>query len=575
MNKEFQFFVPIDVTKSVASSDESWVFEGIASTADVDLFGEVVYPESFAQTIEFFKSNGKIYFDHDYAKKDGDNWLEKYGFSKDEILSLKTPIGKPIDARITPEGLYIKAILNKKHPMARKMWDEFLNNDDKEFHNQIGLSIGAKYLGSPRREYDVKKGKYITYLPELLLYEVSMTPEPVNPYTSSWASVLKSMMSDAEGEAQAEVQYHTISPDSVLFDQENGRLVIKSTVESGDGTTHVFESYINVKEDIRQAMAQDIKVVLKAAPPGLEEKEEEKETSAAPTPPVAEEAPAGAPEGAPEGAPAGEAPPFGGEGAEGEEGGMMAEMGAGAAAEEGAGGILDSLVASEEGEEVSAMGDEGDDASIQMLLDKVDTLIDLVMSLADTSQSEEMIEEAPLQNQVDTQPPVTTSTLKSMISEALSEIDTTKSLDDITVNLSSESTAQFGEALKSVFAEMKDSIVTEIVERLTTETTVVQKSVTYSNESPRIVHPGATVTGDETEDAAAVNVLKAVTDDGQESPLDRTVLKSFVNSYREIIGHSGAQAQKRARVVEEAQKTLKLSEPEFRHFVKMADKGKL
>lgn len=570
MNKEIQFFVPIDVTKSVASNDESWVFEGIASTADVDLFGEVVYPESFAQTIEFFKSNGKIYFDHDYAKKDGDNWLEKYGFSKDEILSLKTPIGKPIDAQITPEGLYIKAILNKKHPMARKMWDEFLNNDDKEFHNQIGLSIGAKYLGSPRREYDVKKGKYITYLPELLLYEVSMTPEPVNPFTSSWASVIKSMMSDAEGGEQAEVQYHTISPDSVLFDQENGRLVIKSTVESGDGTTHVFESYINVKEDIRKAMAQDEKVVLKAAPPGLEDKEEKKETSTAPTPPVAEEAPAAE-------AGAGEAPPFGGEEAAPgeEEGGDMAEMGADAAAEEGAGGILDSLVASEEGEEVSAMGDEGDDASIQMLLDKVDTLIDLVMSLADTSQSEEMVEEAPMESQVETQPPVTTSTLKSMISEALTEIDTTKSLDDVTVNLSSESTAQFGEVLKSVFADMKDAIVTEIVERLTTETTVVQKGVTYSKESPRIVHPGATVTGDETQDAAAGNVLKAVTDDGQEIPLDKTVLKSFVNTYREIIGHSGAQAQKRARVVEEAQKTLKISEPEFRHFVKMADKGKL
>ncbi len=551
MNTEFQFFIP-NVIKS-ATDDDAWVFEGIASTADVDLFGEVVYPESFAQTIEFFKSNGKIYFDHDYAKKE-ESWLDKYGFSKDEILSLKTPIGKPVDARITDEGLYIKGVLNKSHPMAKKMWEEFLTNGDINFQDQIGLSIGAKYLGSPRREYDVKKGKYITYLPELLLYEVSMTPEPVNPYTKTWASVLKSMMADAENEEAKEVHYHTIAPDSVLFDQENGRLVIKSTVESGDGTTHVFESYINVKEDIRKAMAQDEKVVLKAAAPPVPEEEEQE--VAAPEEEVMGEAPAE--EAMLEEAPAEE----------------MAEVGAAEAGEEGAGGILDALVASEEGEEVSAMGDEGD-ASIQMLLDKVDTLIDLVMGLADSSQSEEMAEEAPVEDQVDTQPPVTTSALKSIVVEALSEMDTTKSLDELTVSLSDESAEQFGEVLKSAFAEMKDGIVAELVEKLTEETTLVRKSVTSPKESPRIVHPGASITGEESEDAASQTVIKAVLEDGEELQVNKTVLKSFVDQYRSIIGHTGAQAQKRARVIEEAQKALNVPESQFRHFVKMADKGKL
>jgi hypothetical protein len=66
-----------------------------------------------------------------------------------------------------------------------------------------------------------------------------------------------------------------------------------------------------------------------------------------------------------------------------------------------------------------------------------------------------------------------------------------------------------------------------------------------------------------------------VSDDGEERQYDRTVLKSFTEKYRSIIGHTGAHAQQRARIVEEAQKTLNLSEPEFKHFVKMADKGKL
>jgi hypothetical protein len=556
MDRNFHFYMPIDITKSFSSNEEEpWVFEGIASTADVDLFGEVVYPESFSQTIEFFKSNGKIYFDHDYAKK-GDNWLEKYGFSKDEILSLKTPIGKPLDAQITPEGLYIKGILNKSHPMARKMWEEFLTNKDTAFADQIGLSIGAKYLGSPRREYDVKKGKYITYLPELLLYEVSMTPEPVNPFTKTWASVLKSMMS--EDEKKQEIQYHTIAPDSVLFDQENDRLVIKSTVQGGDGTTHVFESYVNVKEEIRNAMAEDVKVVLKAAPPV----EEEEAQAVAPEAPVEEGPPVEA---------AGPEAPFAGEEGEAGEEAMpeeMAEVGAADAEEEGAGGLLDSLVASEEGQEVDAMAGDGD-ASVQMLLDKVDTLIDLVMQLTDSAQTSDMVEEAPLEEQVTTQPPAT-EIIKSVIQD---------SLDSLTVSLSEESATQFGEALKSIFqsgfSDMEERIADGIVRRLSEESTLVTKSVTSSKESPRIVHPGASVTGEEGSELASVNVIKAVSDDGEERQYDRTVLKSFTEKYRSIIGHTGAHAQQRARIVEEAQKTLNLSEPEFKHFVKMADKGKL
>src|SRR5690606_29939815 len=129
-----------------SSFDEPWIFEGIASTPDVDLFNEVVYPESFKNSLDFFKSNGKIFFDHDYAKQNED-WLLKYGFTKDEILSLKAPIGKPLDVELKPEGLYIKGILNKEHPMARLMWEKYLTNSDDNFRDIIGLSIGAKYLG--------------------------------------------------------------------------------------------------------------------------------------------------------------------------------------------------------------------------------------------------------------------------------------------------------------------------------------------------------------------------------------------------------------------------------------------
>src|SRR6056297_1344313 len=125
-NNEFNLAVPIHSLKSVnisSETEDSWIFEGLASTSDVDLFDEVVYPESFLKTIDFFQEKGKIYFDHDYAKANED-WLQNHGFTKEEIVSLKTPIGRPTEAKLTEEGLYLKGVVNKKHPMAKLMWDQ-------------------------------------------------------------------------------------------------------------------------------------------------------------------------------------------------------------------------------------------------------------------------------------------------------------------------------------------------------------------------------------------------------------------------------------------------------------------
>jgi len=617
----FNVFMPIDVVKSVdgfGGEDAPWVFEGIASTADVDLFGEVVYPESFHNSIEFFKSNGKIFFDHDYAKENA-NWLQQFGFSKDEILSLKTPLGKPLDAEIRPEGLYIKAMLNKKHPMARKMWDEFLQNSDEEFKSQIGLSIGAKYLGQPRREYDVKKGQYVTYLPDLLLYEVSMTPEPVNPNTKTWAAVLKSMM-DADAQDEAEIQFHTIVPDETVYDAERNRLVIKSTVQGGDGITHVFESYVDLKEDIKNAMA-DKNVTLKAAPgeqdkgkkaspiqndakadnnkknpkPGLSQEvadqgaelaaegTDQKDNTAGNMP-----APDGvAPETENAGVPqdkhlpeeADVTPPDEG----GDEGAALADAPAPTesatpdeGADEGAGGVLDTLVGDEEGDG----GEGGEDAAQEMILDKLDTMLDLFQTIADALHISGG-EEPPVADQVTQEAPNVAAT-KSIDMDALKSIITeTISNNDTVVTLSEESTVQFGEAIKSIFDGFEDRIVEKVVEKLYSETTVVKStsaSANYRSEAA-IVHPGAAVDGDPEEQVPNL-VRKSVglSDDDDNSFFSAEqvdTLKSYVAAYRDIRGHTASHSQKRARIVEQAQQELDIQPQAFNHYVKMADRGKL
>lgn len=560
MNDLLNVFIKLDAVKSM-TEDGPWIFEGIASTDDMDLYDEVVYPDSFTNSIDFFKSNGKIFFDHDYSKKPED-WLEKYGFSKDEILSLKTPIGKPLDAKITKEGLYIKGILNKEHPIAQRMWKEFLNNPDKEFHDQIGLSIGAKYLGAPRKEYNVTKGKYITYLPDLLLYEVSMTPEPVNPFTKTWASVLKSIMRE-----DVETQEHIIEPESVLFDADNSILVIKSIVQGDDGTNHVFESYINLKEDIRDMQSEDKKVILKAFPGQEEEKEDasaveevpgqeapaEKEAAPAPSAPAAPAAPevpgieAGlgeapvAPDGAaPEGL-GGEIPPA-----------------------EDAGSLLDSLVAGDEGGADPLAGGVAEDASTDMILDKQDTMLDLLGQILDALHGSAMEQSAPAAPQVTEQAP-SAELLKSILNDNIKELVQNALPDNSVVSLSDESTKAFGEAIKSILVDFEDRVVEKLAKKLRNETTVVKSTAPTT-----VVNPGLAVSA-----VGQVDTIKSVIIDEDEKSLDMVTLKSFVDKYTSIVGYNAQHIQNRGKVIQEASSVLGINENEFRNFVRKAERNQL
>ena len=570
MEQEFNLSIPIQSMKSASVSendDGDWVFEGIASTDDVDLYDEVVYPENFLNTIEFFKDKGKIYFDHDYAKESED-WLKSHGFSKDEIVNLKSPIGKPIEAELKSEGLYIKGILNKSHPMSKIMWEQYLNNPDENFRDQIGLSIGAKYMGQPRREYDVSKGKYVTYLPDLLLYEVSMTPEPVNPHTKTWASVLKSMIRNAEDSQNQTPQYHTIQPDSVVFDEERGKLAVKSTVEGSDGVVHVFESYIDVKEDVKKAM-EDNKAMMDTD----EQEVQAGVHSDAQKAPMDEEMPQDegaemmAPEGAEEEAPAGA-----GEMAE-----MMDEAVSEAEGEEegmesgDAMDALDQLVgAEEEGAAEPEVGEPQPDDSQELVLDKLDTVLDTLMTLADALH-DSGDEGLPGEGQVETEmveKSIDVDSIKSVVQEVISE-------QDQTVAISEESTESFTSAIKSVFEGFEDRVVEKVVHKLTEETTVTQKSVkATSASSEEVVSPGVAVDNAEPEEVD-LDVQKSVYGDEEEAPFDMDTVKSLASKYIGIQGYTPNASQERARVVMEAERQLNMSASEFRHFIRKAEKGQL
>lgn len=531
-DKDLKFYMEVDVVKS--SSEDEWVFEGLASTSNLDLFGDVVYPESFQNSIEFFKSNGKIFYNHNYARKD-------------VPIESQTPIGVPLDATIRDGGLYIKAALNKSHPLAQKIWHEFLTNPDPKFNSQIGLSIGAKALGSPRREYSPKHGKVVNFLPDLLLYEVSMTPTPVNPDTKTWVSVLKSVMNDVEDISEENIiETHV---DDAVFDPNRNLLLVKSTVESEDGTVYAIETYVNVKDEVRKAIMADEQT----KKPGQDDAADDASAGLTPgdaggaeTTPPADAAAPGADAGA-EGNPFGggdEATPGGDEGAlpGADDAGEGALPGADAGAGD-MGGLLggDSAggdpLADPTGEGTDP-GQDVDSASVAMLSDKIDTIQDAIISMA---------------NDI--------ATLVSKDQGGAVEGTTTPPVDNTVIKSADFSSEEF----RTVLTNIVKSVVSEALAPVLNQSVMVQKSTDSTSSTPEVVVPRVALSTGNNQGNNTIIVKSAYNDEPIE--LDHTVLKGLLSEFVSIRGSAFHDSTRRGEVIYKAEQQLGITGNQFRRLV--------
>jgi len=563
LERDFHFFVPVDVAKSATLNEEGdWVFEGIASTSNMDLFGDVVYPASFEKSIEFFKQNGKIFYNHNYARK-----------MATELMEAQTPIGVPIDGELTDDGLYIKAVLNKQHPLAQKIWKENLSNPDPRFNN-IGLSIGAKALGPTERKYSDVHKRYVSVLPDLLLYEVSMTATPVNPETKTWVSknsfaqVMKSMIEEDENNDSSTTEIMQVTPDEVLYDGKNNVVVVKSSVQAEDGTKYVFEQTFNA-EDIRKSMEEKDKKPQDATQAPQGDEQQAAPTDNAPDASAAEQKPeAGVEQG---GAPEGGAPeggnPFGEGGDEGQDPAQQDGAAPGAPGMEGgeAGGTpLDSLFGGAEGGgapgEPGADGQPGaepqEDASMALLLDKVDTLVEVMTTIAQDIAADKQSQNPGVE--VTETPPTPAND------------DVLKSINEVKVELSNFSRDNLSTIIKSVVTE----VITEVVRNELAA--IVAQGVLKSadkNEAPKTVvirQPAVEVAAIVHEDGSKT-VLKSFAG----NDLDLTVLKSFITEYTSIRGSNASHSSKRANVLYRVEETLGIPQHEFHLYVRKFEKGTL
>ncbi len=155
-----------------------WVVVGLASSPDIDLVDDAILDveETFGDSIEDFLKNGRIFYEHGY----------KLAGKTDPSYMYDIPIGIPIAVQIGKNFLYVWSLLDKKHPLAQKVYNAL--SGDERVSQKLGLSIGAIPMGKGTQKYI--DGKVVNIPPKMRLYEVSFTGQPVN--IATWAQIVKS-----------------------------------------------------------------------------------------------------------------------------------------------------------------------------------------------------------------------------------------------------------------------------------------------------------------------------------------------------------------------------------------------
>jgi len=159
--ESFNFWLPIGKSESIISPDGQKLRKiyGIASTADVDLQGEVVDQKGI-DTAYFLKHG---YFNNDH----------KNGF--------ENKVGYPTVARQTKDGLYVEGVLFNDNKVADDIWNMMHSvKQTPGAKRQVGFSVQGKVKR--------RMGKQIL---ECWVQDIAITPAPIN--TKTWADVAKSL----------------------------------------------------------------------------------------------------------------------------------------------------------------------------------------------------------------------------------------------------------------------------------------------------------------------------------------------------------------------------------------------
>lgn len=154
----FHFFMPVERIEKSQGKDGKRYVQGIASTDDRDLQGEIVRQSGIDYS--YFMKYGYINDDH----KDGP----------------EHKVGEPVECRMTQAGMWMKGFLYKGKDRAEFWWDHINALAQNNSSRKVGFSIQGKIL---RREGNT--------IAKCWLQDVAITASPVN--TNTWAEIVKSL----------------------------------------------------------------------------------------------------------------------------------------------------------------------------------------------------------------------------------------------------------------------------------------------------------------------------------------------------------------------------------------------
>lgn len=154
----YSFFVPLE--KSYVDENGDWVIEGIASNGGEDQEGDTILPDG--ADYSYFLDRGFLKWEH--------------GNKPDQF------IGEPFEAKVTPEGLFIRCRLYPHMELAQKAVQAMEGLKKSNAKRRMGFSIEGSVL--KRDEVNPKK------ILKAIIRNVVLTMNPVNQHT--WADLAKS-----------------------------------------------------------------------------------------------------------------------------------------------------------------------------------------------------------------------------------------------------------------------------------------------------------------------------------------------------------------------------------------------
>lgn len=154
-----------------STGETQYFVEGYASTGDIDLVNDCVTPACF-ESMDTQLKGRVIMCDLDHESFD----------PKNPRMNLM-PIAKIVDSRVDAKGLWVRAQLNKNAARFKSVWGSVKDG----FYN--AFSITYKAVKAAYKNID---GKSVRLLDDVLLLNIALTGNPINPQARITGVVAKS-----------------------------------------------------------------------------------------------------------------------------------------------------------------------------------------------------------------------------------------------------------------------------------------------------------------------------------------------------------------------------------------------